>query len=60
MQRVTSDQSLESYDLAFLDSERALSIFAKDVNLFASRVFILGYLLSVGFVCLFWLGKMIK
>jgi len=35
---ITSNQSLEPKDLAFLDLERALSICAKDVNLFAFDV----------------------
>ena len=39
---VTSNQALEPKDLAFLDSERALSICVKDVGMFAYGVLILG------------------
>ena len=39
---VTSNQSLEPKNLAFLDSERALSIFVRDMYVFAYRVLILG------------------
>ena len=39
---VTSNQALEPKDLAFLESERALSINVKDVGVFAYGVLILG------------------
>ena len=39
---VTSNQALEPEDLAFLDSERALSICLKDIGVFAYGVLILG------------------
>ena len=39
---VTSNQALEPKDLAFLDSERALSISVKDVGVFTCNVLILG------------------
>ena len=39
---VTSKQALEPEDLAFLDSERALSINVKDVGVFTCDVLILG------------------
>ena len=39
---VTSNQVLEPKDLAFLDSERALSICVKDIGVFAYVVLILG------------------
>ena len=41
---VTSNQALEPKDLAFLDSERALSICVEDVGVFTCDVLILGQL----------------
>ena len=50
---VTSNQSLEPKDLAFLDSERALSIFVRDICVFAYCVLdfrlVMKYVFGFGF-----------
>ena len=53
---VTSNQALEPKDLAFLDSERALSICARDICVFAYYVY--DFRLVMEYVFWFWFFKL--